>query len=159
MGIDISGKGFTKNRISEIFKKMDINSDSEINESEFKDLFSTMFSDGASGGKSRVSSVDANTFFTETDKDQSGGISKDELDQLFEGEGRKKTPPPPPLSMTPSSSNASSVFSDIDTNKDGVISQVELMRYFSGLQTDPSAETSTNSESDDTTNTVQSSDA
>jgi Ca2+-binding EF-hand superfamily protein len=112
----------------EMFKKVDTNGDSSISKEEFSAL--------SKSGEAQSSS-DAEAMFAQLDSNSDGAISRLESDAALAKVGQEmkaQAPPPgPPPGPPPSetsesedSSDASAVFDDMDTNKDGTVSLAEL---------------------------------
>jgi Ca2+-binding EF-hand superfamily protein len=127
--------------------------------------------DSAAESATAVSSTDTTTaassatisdavsaLFTKIDSNGDGSISLDELTQYIKArQHRHHIAPPPPLSLSMSSTGSSDgsdgekTYSEIDTNQDGVISLSELLAYFAQQE---SATTGTADTSSDTTTTT-----
>ena len=103
--------------------------------SAMSDDFSSMImSQYDSNGDSSLSSDEVSLLssdeFSALDTNSDGTISTDELSSAFEQVASSGTPPPPPPSgggqmASSSSSSSSEEYDELDTNKDGVVSQEE----------------------------------
>ena len=87
--------------------------------------------------------------FSALDTNSDGTISTDELSSAFEQVASSGTPPPPPPSgggqmASSSSSSSSEEYDELDTNKDGVVSQEEKNAAL-GISSSDTSTTSTSS--------------
>ncbi len=105
----------------ELFAKLDTNSDGSISEEEMISVF------GSTDGASK---------FAAADTDSDGSVTLDELKTAMGNSTEAMGPPPPPPPPggaggigAENSSGSTSVFSAIDTNGDGTISEDELNAY------------------------------
>lgn len=109
----------------ELLGSLDSDSDGSIS----LDEFSTAMSSNSSSSETSASSI-----FSLIDSGGDGSISTQELAAALEASRPKPPegapPPPPPPSESDESSKLSEIFSALDTNQDGSISQDELMALF-----------------------------
>lgn len=133
----------------EMIASMDTDGNGSIN--------STEFTAALQSGSDKDISATANDIFLQLDSDSSGSMSTEEFmtalkashpQPVQEGE-MGSMPPPPPSDSSASSleSGASDIFSSLDTNQDGVITQDELMALFK--QSSKQSETSANASKTD----------
>ena len=122
--------------------------------SAMSDDFSSMImSQYDSNGDSSLSSDEVSLLssdeFSALDTNSDGTISTDELSSAFEQVASSGTPPPPPPSgggqmASSSSSSSSEEYDELDTNKDGVVSQEEKNAAL-GISSSDTSTTSTSS--------------
>ena len=122
--------------------------------SAMSDDFSSMImSQYDSNGDSSLSSDEVSLLssdeFSALDTNSDGTISTDELSSAFEQVASSGTPPPPPPSgggqmASSSSSSSSEEYDELDTNKDGVVSQEEKNAAL-GISSSDTSTTSTTS--------------
>lgn len=110
----------------ELLSSLDSDSDGSVS----LDEFSVAMSSSSSGSDTSASSI-----FSLIDSGGDGSISTEELTAALEASRPKPPegapPPPPPQSGdSDESSKLSEIFSALDTNQDGSISQDELMALF-----------------------------
>jgi Ca2+-binding EF-hand superfamily protein len=97
---------------SEMFSKMDTDGDGALSESEF-----------TAARPSDVTEEMAANLYSSFDSDSSGSLTESEFTTSMDN---MPPPPPPAASADSSSSSDSQSFSELDTNKDGVVSADEL---------------------------------
>ncbi len=117
------------------------------------DFSSMIMSQYDSNGDSSLSSDEVSLLssdeFSALDTNSDGTISTDELSSAFEQVASSGTPPPPPPSgggqmASSSSSSSSEEYDELDTNKDGVVSQEEKNAAL-GISSSDTSTTSTSS--------------
>lgn len=154
MVMKIGGEDLSKKWVESVFTKVDSSADGKISKDEFEEAFSKILEKKISGENSDTSKFDISKLFAKIDTDQDGNITKDELSKFVE-ESKKMPPPPPPAASGLDllelllSKDANAIFSEIDTDGDGVISQAEFVKYiekqkeaiFSGTDTSTSDKT------------------
>ena len=131
----------------EMLSSMDTDGNGSIDSGEFTSALQS--------GSGEDVSATANDIFSQLDANSDGSMSTEEFmsalkasrPQPPQGEMGSMPPPPPPpsdSSMSSSESDSSKLFSSLDTNQDGVISQDELSALFgqSSDQSETSAGTS-----------------
>ncbi|MGD9969423.1 MAG: EF-hand domain-containing protein [Sulfuricurvum sp.] len=127
----------------------------------------TEFTSALQSGSSQDVTSTASSIFSQLDSDGSGTMSTDELmaalqasrpegSQKGQGMGSMPPPPPPPpsdssTSDSSSQTDVSQIFSALDTNQDGVISQDELAALFQSSGTTGSSNSSSSTASSTTT--------
>ena len=128
-------------------------SQSNENSAMSDDFSSMIMSQYDSNGDSSLSSDEVSLLssdeFSALDTNSDGTISTDELSSAFEQVASSGTPPPPPPSgggqmASSSSSSSSEEYDELDTNKDGVVSQEEKNAAL-GISSSDTSTTSTSS--------------
>ena len=124
-----------------------------------EDFSSMIMSQYDSNGDSSLSSDEVSLLsedeFSALDANSDGTISTDELSSAFEQVASSGTPPPPPpsgggqMASSSSSSTSEEEYDELDTNKDGIVSQEEKNAAL-GLSTttDSTSSTTTTSNQD-----------
>lgn len=110
---------------TEMFKKLDKNSDGGVTKDEF--LAGIKKQDGDTDEK-------LTKMFEETDTDGDGIITESENNAIMEKMSKQGPPPPPPSasktsSASSSSSSTTTTYDVKDTNKDGEVSTEEKLEY------------------------------
>lgn len=112
---------------SEMFKKLDANSDGGVTKEEF--LANIKKQDGDNDEK-------LTKMFEETDADGDGVITEAENEAIMQKMSKQGPPPPPPpsssssaTSSSSSSSSSSTTYDVRDTNEDGSVSAEEKLAY------------------------------
>jgi Ca2+-binding EF-hand superfamily protein len=97
---------------SDPISAMDTNGDGSVSEAEF-----------VAARPSDVSTDQASSLFESFDSDNTGSLTDDQLSQDMQANG----PPPPPQGTQPSDSDLSDIFTSMDTNGDGAVSEAEFV--------------------------------
>ncbi|MFA6138187.1 MAG: EF-hand domain-containing protein [Sulfurimonas sp.] len=146
----------------QLISALDTDSNGSIDKVEFTAAAQTLASNA--GSNASDSSTKAADAFSKLDTNSDGNMSSEELIAALkdmkppeppQGKAGGMPPPPPPSDSSSSSdssstSSLSEIFSTLDTNKDGAISQDELMALFKDSKDKSSSSTSTSSDSTST---------
>ncbi|MDO8453637.1 MAG: EF-hand domain-containing protein, partial [Sulfurimonas sp.] len=146
----------------QLISALDTDSNGSIDKAEFTAAAQTLAS--SSGSSASESSTKAADAFSKLDTNSDGSMSSEELIAALkdmkppeppQGKAGGMPPPPPPSDSSSSSessstSSLSEIFSTLDTNKDGAISQDELMALFEDSKDKSSSSTSTSSDATST---------
>ncbi|MCX6076517.1 MAG: EF-hand domain-containing protein [Campylobacterales bacterium] len=142
----------------QLISALDTNSNGSIDKAEFTAAAQALASN--SGSSASDSSTKAADAFSKLDTNSDGSMSSEELIAALkdmkppeppQGKAGGMPPPPPPSDSSSSSdssttSSLSEIFSTLDTNKDGAISQDELMALFKDSKDKSNSSTSTSSD-------------
>ncbi len=140
----------------ELINSIDSDSSGSVDLSEF----TTAMQSSSSSTESTLDSSSLSDIFSKIDSNGDGGMSSEEFLAALEASkpqkpsgnsemmGSMPPPPPPPSSSEESSeeSSTSDIFSALDTNKDGTISQDELLALL-GDETSDTSSSSTQEQS------------
>jgi Ca2+-binding EF-hand superfamily protein len=102
----------TSSTSSDPISAMDTNGDGSVSEAEF-----------VAARPSDVSADQASSLFESFDSDNAGSLTDDQLSQDMQANG----PPPPPQGTQPSDNDLSDIFTSMDTNGDGAVSEAEFV--------------------------------
>ena len=155
----------------EMFSKLDSDSSGGLSSSELQSFVDTMSnatrgallstqeeSGTSSTTTSSTSTTTADDLLTAMDTDGDGSVSQSELDTYMKDNAPAGGPPPPPPPPEESASTegtdpSTAMYSAIDADGDGAVSQTELSDFLAAMSSDTST-----SSTDDTTSTTSTDD-
>lgn len=130
MGMGMTGKRNCGMRMQPTFEEYDLNSDGKITQSELDEARAKRMSQKAKEGKMLRNAGKAPAF-SDMDKNKDGSLSPEEfqqhqMEQMKQWKMQKNSENCPSSGMGQGMRRNQSSFTEIDTNKDGVISQEEF---------------------------------
>lgn len=148
-----STEGTRRSPGEELFSKLDGDGSGGLSASELQSFVDKMSSDtrgallttqeASTSSTSSTSATSAEDLLTAMDGDGDGSISQSELDAYMKASAPAGGPPPPPppddrIGSTAGTDPSSTVFSAIDADGDGSVSQTELADFLAAMKPDTS---------------------